>query len=116
MHSRNPCLVALEAAPFKTIILWIDFIKVVWLLYNKPITTDGVSHVSIVNVVAPALVSWQLEANMPRTSSNVIGHDVVRAVSQLDGSDRLGPFHVKQRPRVLRLDTVDNIVIDNDIL
>jgi len=110
MHYSDSGFVALEVAKFEAISSFL------WLLNDDSIAADRVSHVAKVYLRASALVSGEHEACVPRARRNIVRHNEFRARTEVESTVVPSPNHVFQRPVILRLDSVDDVVVDDQLL
>jgi len=106
MHYSDSGLVAFEVAKFEAII------RFLCLLNNYSITADRMSHVAKVHLRVSTAVSWKHEACVPRAGNNIVRHKKVRAITEVESAVESIPLHVFQRPIIIWLDSVDDVVVD----
>jgi len=73
-------------------------------------------YVSRVHLCASTLVGWKHEACMPGARGDVVCNDELGAFTKVKTTVVPTPYHVFQRPIVLWFDSVDDIVVDDQLL
>jgi len=110
MNYSDAGLVALEVAELETVS------SRLWLLDNDSIAADRMSNIAKVHLRFSTLVSGEHKACVPRARSNIVRHNEVCARSKVESAVVSSPDHVLQRPIILCLDSVDDVVVDNQLL